>query len=138
MSLSIDSVIIAEGVTTDSRGALTIVGVGQNVALVDEFPAKRRYAVVVHAKSDAAIPAGEKIVWRISALSDEGDELATFSDVYDAKDPRYPDLPSGLVLAAQIGFVLPKPGSYRVACGVEVGEESAQAETAIYAVQKPS
>ena len=142
MSLSIEWLVLAEAAAHDSRGALTLIGVERNVAVVSTFPAQRSYAVAASIRDDE-IPVplllpGKTLDVEFTVVSPSGDTLlATRSAPVLGERPR-PEVPGGVSVLFELSLALAEYGEYRVKCLVSVeGEERAVgAEKSVYVVER--
>lgn len=112
--MKIDWVILAEGNTSDARGAMTLVGVGQNVVETSEVPLGVSRVVAFGVSSD--VPAEADLVLEI--LNPAGEALVQQRTTLRFGERERIDVPLGAQMAAMFNVVLEEYGVYIVRCTV--------------------
>ncbi len=136
MALVFDSLILAEGVAHDQQGAPTLVGVGRNVVIADDFPVNRHFAFYTHATATDDLEVGSKIQWRIEVLDPAGAAIGALTKSATVGEKKYEDLPGGVNVVAELDVSIPGPGSYTAKVVVESAGETFETQALFYAVQR--
>lgn len=115
MSLRLQWLSIAEGAVFDSRRALSLVGIDQNVLYQDKFPIQWQTNIIVLASEDAD---------DLSESPDSGSISIEIRDPSDARisataskivlERKHKELPGSFVAVALVGIQLTRQGRYRI------------------------
>jgi hypothetical protein len=114
---------VAEAAVADARGAMTLVGVNQNVTLAKELPVRLNRAVVVLAVDDSpADDAAGEVRISLTLRSPEGDELAKQETALEVTGKRFADLPGSIQLTLDLQAEASSFGTYVVECALEAND----------------
>lgn len=106
-------VIMAEGLTQDARGALTVVGLAQSLLATPNLPTATKRAVVMllTGDSDEFIP-GRPIKFKTSIEAPSGEMIFEHQGSVPMGPNNFPGLPSGVTIASDITFTAKEYGRY--------------------------
>lgn len=138
MSLTIDLFVMCEGAATDARGALTLVGIGQNVVQTEELPARtsRTFAALVSEddETERILVPGNSVEVNIRVVDPDGKSAGAVGQSLVVGEPTWPHIPSGVGAVAGLSLQLGVPGKYEARLKVVCGEAEATATHALYVV----
>ncbi len=142
MSLQLELFLLCEGATSDARGLLALVGVGQNVIVPNALPitATRTVALLVHeenAESGTLAP-GVGVDVEVQVFTPEGNLAGSLFESLEAGDKGYPQAPSGVGLVGQLKFKISESGRYRVKLNLSTtADDELEANRFIYVAGPP-
>jgi len=137
--VKIQWVIMAEGITTDARGALAAVGLGQSAIIVPAVPAQAKRAVIaqISGEKDELYP-GLPVSFSVSVLDPSGKALSVNSGQVPIGPMPFPDMPLGLNLASEVMFMISNYGRHVIRVAAQVSDAPEMAtEVEFYATQPP-
>lgn len=115
MSLHMEWLGIVEGAVFDSRRALTLVGINQNILYADDFPINWQTTIVVMAAEDSEdlpeSPSSASISFDITGPSGERLSSSSNKAVFTR---RHTDLPGSVTAVALANLQLQNHGHYRI------------------------
>jgi hypothetical protein len=115
MSLQIEWLGIAEGAVFDSRRALTLVGINQNLLYIDDFPSSWQTTIVVMAAEDGENLPDSPSSGSISIeIKDPTNGRVSSTSIKAVFERRHKDLPGSVVAVALVNFQLTRHGRYRI------------------------
>jgi hypothetical protein len=117
MSLSI---VFAEGVASDARGALTLVGVNRSITVARTLPARLARTVFLLAQFVDAGPGLEAHI-DVDMTEPNGDTVFHESGVLTLGEKRYPELPGSIEIAIPIDVAAAEYGAYNVQAKLRIG-----------------
>jgi hypothetical protein len=132
--------LMAEGVTADARGALTVVGVSQTALVAPALPAQAKRAIValITGENKEFVP-GRQFTFSVSVTGPSGKTLSGLSGAGALPPLVYPDLPAALNVAAEAAFTVTEYGKHVIKLVVQIGEDSElEAEMDFYAAKPPA
>lgn len=134
--MKLSCALMAEGITQDSRGLITAVGLFQNVLATAALPVTAKRAAVMLITGDSAdFVLGRPIKFSISVLTPSGSNIAENRGVTQIAPTLYPELPSGLNIAAEIAFTVSEYGKHVLRMVAEPdGEPEITSEIEFYVV----
>lgn len=138
--MKIEWLILAEGLGQDSKGAITAIGLNQNVLIAPTFPSTTKRAVVAHLVYDIKdLKPGDKLNLYFSATSPSGKVVAAQSAQAAVGEPKWSDLPATADMPAEMLLTLHEYGTHRIEVSVQSSdnEEATTAGLDFYVV-KPS
>jgi hypothetical protein len=124
MTVKLESIAIAEGFTTDSRGEVTLVGYNPSVITVEKFPATLNPVIVVFFDLGKRLD-GEEIELRFKVAGIDGEDIF-FNSVKQTPQPApFPEA-QHVQAIAQFPFIADKGGPYTIEVEVQTldGETS--------------
>ena len=113
--MRIESIVLAEGLGQDSRGALTAIGLSQNVYIAESLPATTKRAVVVHMTECAE---GESLAFTFTVKDPSGKVNSAQSGEVRLGKALFRDLPVGADLPVETAITFTSMGTYTI--GIEV------------------
>jgi hypothetical protein len=121
--VKIEWVILAEGLGQDAKGALTIIGLNQNVLATPTLPAPTKRAVVSHVVAEQGeVKAGDSLSLRFNVISPSGKVIAA-NTVQGAIGPfPWPELPLFLDFPAELVISFNEYGTHRFEVTAQIGE----------------
>jgi hypothetical protein len=146
MAVSFDWLGIAEGSTNDARGALTLVGVGQNVMAAVEFPHREQRVLIVTVLDEDGTDLGQDATFGMTfditapsgrVLIANHQTLTTAQASNPAGIP--PDIPArGIQLVWNLNLEVTEYGPHTVRVEIEIpGQEPLSRTRKIYVVAPP-
>ncbi|MGI5233597.1 hypothetical protein [Actinoallomurus sp. CA-142502] len=137
--MKISSAILAEAFARDSRNALTLVGVGQNVILTSKLPLQLRRVVFVQVTGDVDEFKEDRLVtFTLNVTSPSGDVLTDISSQANISSLPWSDIPGSLDLLAETDFTAKEYGKYPLKTLVNMDEhQEFDIELTLY-IKEPS
>jgi hypothetical protein len=109
--MNIEWMLLAEGVTQDARGALTAVGLNQNVFAADEFPAHTKRAVVTRL---SGLSEDTRLSFRYAVTTPSGRTLTAQGNDIELGKRRVASLPASLDLPGEFVVSVSEYGEHRI------------------------
>lgn len=131
---------LAEGLGTDAKGALTLIGLSQNVFSASEYPATTKRAVLLHlAEDDASESTAGRIRIYYSVKDPSGAVVLAQTIEVQVGARAIPDLPAHADIPAEFILTLEAPGTYRICADITWPDGSAEStEVPLYVIPRPS
>ena len=130
MSLEVSLATLAEGVTADARGSLTLVAVNPHALIADQLPAQFSPVLVATIEDSdvehAVIVPGLEMVARVEATGPDDVTLFIAQMRQVIAPPPHPTLQPRVQIIAQVPFAASKTGLYKISAHVAfvgAGEE---------------
>jgi len=139
VSLAVEYVGCAEGVASDSRGALTIVGFHPHVFALETLPGPLAptFILILEDNEDPApvLVAGQSVVVRLEVHDPDGQTLflTEMAQPIQARPPV--PAPPRMQVIAQIPLMIPKAGEYRFVATVTLIDAGVSPTVASYVVR---
>lgn len=115
MSLELEWLGIAEGAVFDSRKALSLVGINQNIVRVGTLPAQWQTTIIVMAADDSDDAADGTVSGTLSIeIKDPSNETVSSTKNKLVVDRPQKEVPGSVVAAALVGLQLSQLGRYSV------------------------
>lgn len=119
--MKIDWVILAEGVTQDARGAVALVGLGQNLLVTETLPAGTKRAVVTHLSD---LPVDRELRFRVALTTPQGRVLSAQESSLRVGPPPFAGIPSaGLDIPIEFAVGVTEYGTHLFECELTDPEE---------------
>jgi hypothetical protein len=136
--MKLEWMLLAEGLGQDSRGAVTAIGLNQNVLLTPTLPVQTKRAIVLHLVDDqSAIKSGDKLVLRVSFVSPSGKVINAITSQANLTPGPWLDLPFTIDVPAEMMLLCSEYGTYEINAEVELSaEETIGSQVALY-VREP-
>lgn len=115
--MRLDSVLLAEGMARDARGALTLVGLHQNVQIAAELPTTARRFLVGHVEVD--YPPGTSLEFRLTITSPNGEVTHEQVGKVQLRERRFPELPGALDIPVELIMEVQSHGTFTFGLAVE-------------------
>lgn len=108
-------IVLAEGIGADAKGALTAIGLNQNILNTSGLPALTKRAVIAHFIGEDAPGVGE-ISATFTVTSPSGNVIFanTVAMKVSGEAPPYPDLPISLDIPADMVLPVSEYGEHRI------------------------
>ena len=101
--MRLEWIILAEGLGADAKGALTVIGLNQNVLITPTLPATTKRAILAHfTENGAEAKPGEPIFFRVSFVSPSGKTISAQNGSAQFTLSRWPDIPAAIDLPAEM------------------------------------
>lgn len=113
--MNLEWIILAEGLGTDAKDAVTLIGLNQNVFMTPVLPAPTKRAVVAHLlleDEEVFLGASARFAMRVEAPS--GTVLSASSGGGELSPGLNPDLPSTLDIPAQMALMITEYGTHKI------------------------
>jgi hypothetical protein len=131
--------ILAEGLGQDSRGAITVIGVNQNVFETPSLPGITKRAVLVHLVDDDRDPKiGDQLNFRVRVVSPSEEVINAQGAQVAVGPPRWPNLPLSIDFPIEIVMNCPEYGPYRIELDAQFPEGVTFKGSVILYVMEPS
>lgn len=135
--MKIEWILLCEGIGQDAKGAITAIGLNQNVVVAQTLPVVTKRGFIARI-AEYDLEVDSEVVFRFEVISPEGKSLSTQEGTVRIGESLWPELPQAIDLPAEFLFQLPSHGTYEIAVtvGFPDGTEL-QSSTQLY-VLKPS
>jgi len=134
--LRIEWALQCEAVAQDGRGALTLVGLNQNIYLVGVLPVTTRRFLVLHLV-ELTPNTGLSIV--VQAKAPDSSVIAESKAEFELGQPIFKDLPASLDYPIELVLSIEKYGVYSMEAYVSDGSgESSEGRVDLYVMEPPS
>lgn len=133
--MKFDFLALAEGAAEDSRGAITLVGVNQNLVVSPTLPTPFRrtlFAYVSEEEGQAPLPSGTPIAMAFRAESPSGNVVVAGTGAGALGNKPYPDLPGAVQFAVDLAGVAGEYGAYKLICEISIAGSSLRASRHLY------
>jgi hypothetical protein len=145
MALEFDWLGIADGSTNDSRGLLSLVGIGHNVIIAPTFPhqAQRVLVAIIFDEQGTALSEGTAVNLDFRVTSPSGRTLSANNQTVNigpntAPIQLPPDLPSrGFQVVFGLGLQVTEYGVHTVRAAITVGEEELVRTRILHVIRPP-
>lgn len=146
MALSIDWLGIAEASASDARGALTLIGVGQNVIVAPSFPHREQRVLVVTALDDDGSElkgAESSVSLGLEIKAPSGKTLLANTQVVPLAQASNPSMipadveARGFQLVLTLNLEVTEFGAHTIRVVVTVDDVEAERQRRIYVVKPP-
>lgn len=133
-------VLQAEATAMDARGALTAIGIEQNVSVVEQLPALMSRSIIACLAIDAE-DEGTSVKLQAELVRPSGDSETVFTGILNLGPKPWPDLPGRAVIQMPIAFEAREVGTHTVnveASQIDADEDGDFLAVAIHVVNPPS
>jgi hypothetical protein len=118
--VNLDWIILAEGFGTASNGAVTAIGINQQVVIAPSLPITTKRAVIAHFVDSNGGLAGQELEVTLTVTDPSGKTLLTqTAPARTNANPPWPELPSGLDVVLEIPLRLSEHGSYEISLSLK-------------------
>lgn len=137
--MRVDWILLAEGLGQDAKGAITAIGLNQNVLAVPSLPASTKRAVVAHLVADeGALKPGDQLNLRFSVTSPSGQVIVAHGAQATIGRLPWPDLPASSDLPVELGLTFHEYGTHQFEVAVQApGSEEMKGQLDFYVVATP-
>lgn len=112
--MRIESVLLAEGVTTDARGALAVIGLNQNIFPTATLPAATKRAILAHIVEDPGImQPNMRFSFSLKVSDPKGNVILAQTASVAVGQVPWPSLPATTDLPLELALNLSEYGAYR-------------------------
>lgn len=112
--MRIESVLLAEGVTADSRGALAVIGLNQNIFPAATLPATTKRAILAHIVEDPGmIQSNARFGFSLRVSGPGGNVILAQTVSVSVAHVPWPLLPATTDLPLELVLTLSEYGTYR-------------------------
>ena len=119
--MKLEWVILAEGLGQDSKGAVTAIGLNQNILISPTLPASTKRAVLAHFVEDGtSLSAGQQFTFRISFISPSGKVISAQTGSAPLIVPPWADLPIAIDMPAEMMLNCSEYGTHRIEVSMEL------------------
>jgi hypothetical protein len=113
-------ILLAEGLGQDAKGAITAIGLNQNILAAPSLPATTKRAVVAHlVADDEPLETGDKITLRFSVTSPSGQVVAAQTAQATVGPVLWPNLPATSDLPVDMVLTFNEYGTHRFEVAVQ-------------------
>jgi hypothetical protein len=137
--VNIDWIILAEGFGTAANGAVTVIGINQQVIIAPSLPTTTKRGVLAHFSSDSNDTLiGPELDVTISVNDPNGRPLITQTAPARMNTERqWPELPVGLDIYLELPLRLSEYGSYEISLSLKQPGADPITGVAPFYVKKP-
>jgi hypothetical protein len=135
--MKIEWLILAEGLGTAANGAVTAIGVNQNLVVTPTLPVMTKRAVLAHLAAEDDTLANTELGVSTKVLGPAGQVLAAQTASAKTGTPLWTDLPITFDLFAEFPLRLADYGTYVVEVEVTGPDGSAAKSRANFYVREP-
>ena len=134
--MKMEWILLAEGLGQDAKGAITAIGLNQNILAAPSLPATTKRAVVAHlVADDEPLETGDKITLRFSVTSPSGQVVAAQTAQATVGPVLWPDLPAISDLPVDMVLTFNEYGTHRFEVAVQTtGGEELEGQIDFYVV----
>ncbi|HMH91057.1 MAG TPA: hypothetical protein VK586_08235 [Streptosporangiaceae bacterium] len=137
--MKIQWALMAEGITQDARGALTVVGLSQSVVSAAALPVMLKRAVVVLlAGSDDEIDPGQPLHFATRVIAPSGEAICAHDGVVPMAPSKFPGLPARINIASESFFAVKEYGRHSITVTVRPGDHPDLCAELEFYVTRPS
>lgn len=138
--MKLEWVLLAEGLGQDSRGAVTAIGINQNVLVVQKLPATTKRAIIAHIiDEDNSLNSGDKLSFRFRVISPSGETVSTQGGQILLGERLHPDFPLAVDMPVEVIFDVAEYGRYRLTMALNLPDgEQLTGEALLYVKEAPS
>lgn len=141
MSLEVAWFGMAEASAIDSRGAMTLVGINQNVVVAETLPALRKRVLVLHLRDseepEQLLVPGARLTVKMWVNGPDESEIFRQTATVDIGEKRWADIPGGANVTTEMQLNIEAYGRYRIHCEVAVqGQDELSVYQDLWAVEK--
>lgn len=116
-------VLLAEGIAQDSRNAISLIGVGQNIQPATRFPISTKRAILANVEFDEDVPAaGQKYTVRFTMTSPSGQTILAYATEGTYVESPWQDITAGISVMGEFQITLTEYGCHVMS--VDVASES--------------
>jgi hypothetical protein len=135
--MKIEWVLLCEGIGQDAKGALTAIGLNQNVVIGTTLPAITKRGLIVHIGGVDLVTESE-VVFHIDVIAPGGDTLLTQGGKIKIGEKVFPDLPTAFDIPTEFLLQLPSYGTYQVQATVGFPDGTELKESTELYLMKPT
>lgn len=118
--MKLDWIILAEGFGTSANGAVTVIGINQQVIIAPSLPTTTKRGVLAHFSDSSGTLAGQELDVTISVNDPNGKPLITqTAPARMTPELQWPELPTGLDIYLEIPLRLSEYGSYEISLSLK-------------------
>lgn len=112
--MKISWVLLAEGMTIDGRGAVTAVGIGQQIFVAPSLPTTTKRAIVIHIVEESGLmKPNSSFNFAIRVTDPKGNVVVAQTASVAVGHIPWPTLPITTVLPLELALNLSEYGAYR-------------------------
>ena len=122
--MKIEWILLAEGLGQDAKGAITAIGLNQNVLATPSLPATTKRAVVARlvGEDGGSLNSGDKVTLRFS-VSDPAGHVIAAQTAQGTIGPRpWPDLPLSSDLPIELVLTFQQYGTHKFEVAVQASD----------------
>jgi hypothetical protein len=135
--ITVEWLILAEGIGQDAKGAFTVIGINQNVLVASALPALTKRALMAHVVDDGdSLKKGHEASAKFKVIAPSGEVVAEVLAKFEVGERRLKDLPAELDIPAELGLEIKEFGAYRLRAEVTTPSgKFAAKELSLYVVE---
>lgn len=137
--MKLEWVLLAEGLGQDARGAVTAIGINQNVLTVQKLPVTTKRAIMAHITGENdSLNSGDKLSFRFRVISPSEDTVSTQGGQILLGERPHPELPVSIDVPVEVIFDVTEYGPYRLTMTLNLpNDEQETGETVLYVKEAP-
>jgi len=113
--MKLEWAFLAEGFGRDSRQAITVIGINQNVQIADSLPAITKRGVFAHiTDEEGLLKENDTVSLSLEVRSPEGRVISAQTGEASVAPVPWPDIPLGIDVVAEIVMRLHEFGRYSI------------------------
>ena len=133
-------ILLAEGLGQDAKGAVTAIGLNQNILITSTLPAQAKRAILAHFVEDGStVKTGDQLMFRVSFVSPSGKVISAMNSPAILAPMPWSDLPVSIDLPAEMILSCSEYGAYEINVEVELSTgETVGGQEKFYVREPPS
>jgi hypothetical protein len=136
--MKIEWILLAEGLGQDAKGAITAIGINQNVLATPTLPAATKRAVLSHLAADhTEVKTGDKLTVRFSVTSPSGKVISASTAQVTVGPFAWPDLPIFFDFPVELVVTFSEYGTHRFEVAAQVGDSTETSDHIDFYVVNP-
>lgn len=139
--MTLEWIILAEGFGTASNGAVTAIGVNQQVIVASSFPVTTKRGIMAHIANDGETSLyGKELEVRVTVCDPEDKPIwVQTSPARMNPAPPWPGLPGGVDVFVEIPLHLSEYGTYKITLSVKPPEgDTVTGTVSFYVKESPA
>ena len=113
--MKLEWVILAEGLGQDAKGAITAIGLNQNLFIAPTLPSVTKRAIFAHFTEDPTnVEPGRQVTFTTSFISPSGKVIASQTGSVQLATPIWPNLPTTIDLPAEMFLNCTEYGAHKL------------------------
>jgi hypothetical protein len=123
--MKVEWMLLAEGLGQDAKGAITAIGIDQNVLASPVLPTTTKRALVTHLTAEQdEVRTGDKLTLRFSVTSPSGKVIAATTTQATVGSFPWPELPTFLDFPAELVVTFNEYGTHYFEVAVQAGDSA--------------
>lgn len=139
--MRLEWILLAEGAGTNGVGSVTAISINSNVLATPTVPVSTKRVVIMHfvgEPGESAGLAGRDVTVTVRVVSPSGDAILAHSVTGKFAAPTWPELPSGLDIAAELQLRITEYGTHDIVVSAQTDADNPmEGRTRLYVMEPP-